>query len=316
MAVASERQLSDKQRKATITAVQQPGVAAVSARLPASWQAIGRAIQRNRLSWVGLALLAGFLLVALSAPWLAPYDPQERVARPFMPPNQEHWLGTNDIGQDILSELIYGTRLSLFFGIGAALLSVALSAAVGLVAGYSGGLVDSLLMRLVDLALAFPFLPLMIVLAAYLGPGLLTELLVISVLLWAGPARIIRAQVLVTNTLPYVEGARAIGAQSGRILWYYLLPAVVPLLIAQFIRAVNVSIVAEASLSFLGLGDPTQKSWGTILYYANARGAYLTNAWLWWVVPPGLCIAGAVLGFALTGLALEEAADPRLRRPS
>jgi peptide/nickel transport system permease protein len=265
-------------------------------------------------SCVGLALLSVFLVMAVFAPVLAPYDPHARVGRPFTAPNGQHWLGTNDIGQNILSELIYGTRVSLGIGLAAALVSLVISASVGLLAGYTGGVVDQALMRLVDLLLVFPFLPLMIVLAAYLGAGGAMQLLVIVLVLWAGPARIIRAQTLTTRSQAYVEGGRAVGARSRRILWRYLLPAVVPLLIVQFVRAVNVAILIEASLSFLGLGDPVQKSWGTMLYYANVRGAYLTGAWLWWIVPPGVCIAAVILGFTLLGLTLEEWANPRLRR--
>ena len=267
----------------------------------------------NPLVRLGLLLLFGFALVALCAPWLAPFDPHARVTQPFSAPSAAHWLGANDIGQDILCELIFGTRVSLFMGTTAAIISVALSLTVGLLSGYFGGILDTVLMRLVDLVLVMPFLPLMLILAAYLGPGIGTELLVIGMLLWAGPARIVRVHVLSVRGLPYVDAGHAIGVGSGRMLRFYLLPAVWPLLIAQFVRVANVAILTEASLSFLGLGDPVQKSWGTILYYANVRGAYLTGAWLWWIVPPGLCVALVVLGFAFTALALEEKANPRLR---
>ena len=168
-------------------------------------------------------------------------------------------------------------------------------------------------MRFVDVLLALPFLPLMIVLGVYVGPGLVTEIIVIGAVIWARTAREIRSQVLSLRERSYVAAARAMGARNGYLLTRHLAPAVAPLVIPQLVRAANVAILLEASLSFLGLGDPAAKSWGTMLYYANARSAFLMDAWLWWVLPPGLCIMAVVLGFALVGYALEERARPRLR---
>lgn len=273
--------------------------------------------RRTRLGpvgWIGVILLILLSGSALLAPWLAPYDPSETTGEPFDPPSRAHWLGTNDIGQDILSELIYGTRISLTIGFLAAAVAVGLGTVVGVVAGYFGRWTDALLMRAVDIVLVIPFLPLMILLAAYLGPNLWNLILVIGVLVWARPARVIRAQVLSVKALDYVESARVIGAPSARILARYILPAILPLSLAQFILAASNTILIEASLSFLGLGDPTTKSWGSVLYYAQVRNAFLSGAWTWWVLPPGLLITAAVLGFAFTGFALEEILNPRLRR--
>src|SRR6185503_19136934 len=221
--------------------------------------------------------------------------------------------GANDVGQDLLSELIYGARASLLIGMAAALIATIVGTTVGLVAGFFRGITDAVLMRGVDVLLALPFLPLMIVLGVYVGPGLVTEIAVIGAVIWARTAREIRSQVLSLRERSYVAAARAMGARNGYLLTRHLAPAVAPLVIPQLVRAANIAILLEASLSFLGLGDPSAKSWGTMLYYANARSAFLMDAWLWWVLPPGLCIGAVVLGFALIGYALEERARPRLR---
>ncbi|MGH2627302.1 MAG: ABC transporter permease [Anaerolineales bacterium] len=262
----------------------------------------------------GLLLLGVLAGAAVLAPWIVPYDPETISGAPFERPSDRHLLGTNDIGQDILSELIYGARISLTMGALAALVAISIGTVVGIVAGYFGGWVDIVLMRLVDIVLVIPFLPLMILLAAYLGPSFWTIIIVIGVLVWARPARILRAQVLSLRSVEYIEAARALGASAARVLRRHVLPAVLTLSLAQFILAASNAILIEASLSFLGLGDPTTKSWGSILYYAQVRSAFLSGAWVWWVLPPGLLITLATLGFAFTGFALEVVLNPRLRR--
>ncbi len=263
---------------------------------------------------IGLMLLAVLVGAAVLAPWITPYDPEQTSGAPFERPSPRHLLGTNDIGQDIFSELIYGARISLMIGSLAALVAISIGTAVGIVAGYFGGWADVVLMRLVDIVLVVPFLPLMILLAAYLGPSFWTIITVIGVLVWARPARILRAQVLSLRSVEYIEAARAVGASAARVLLRHVLPGVLSLSLAQFIQAASNAILIEASLSFLGLGDPTAKSWGSILYYAQVRSAFLTGAWLWWVLPPGILITLATLGFAFTGFALEVSLNPRLRR--
>ena len=275
--------------------------------------------RRRRLGVVGSVGLTFLILLAATAvfaPWVAPYNPEETSGGPFEAPSRLHLLGTNDIGQDILSELIFGARISLVIGFLAAIVAISIGTAVGTVAGYFGGWVDTVLMRAVDVVLVIPFLPLMILLAAYLGPSFWNIILVIGLLVWARPARVLRSQVLSLRSLEYIDAARALGASAGRILSLHVLPGVISLSLAQFILAASNAILIEASLSFLGLGDPTAKSWGSILYYAQVRSAFLTGAWLWWVLPPGLLITLAVLGFAFTGFALEEVLNPRLRGTS
>lgn len=262
---------------------------------------------------VGIILIAGFVLTAILAPVLSPYDPTERIGRPFSPPSVEHVFGTNDIGQDILSELIYGTRISLIVGVIAGSLTVLIGLTVGLFAGYFP-VWGRWLMRITDIVLILPFLPLLIILSAYIGRGILNTILVIGLLVWAGTARVIRGQVLTISQQDYVMAARSLGARDGRILLRYILPQVMLLAIGEFVQATSSAILLEASLSFLGLGDPIQKSWGTILYWAQVRGAFLSPAWVWWVLPPGILISMATLGFALVGFALEQYVNPRLRR--
>ncbi|MBT2640194.1 ABC transporter permease [Bacillus sp. ISL-35] len=278
------------------------------------WRKYWHVLTSNNIGIVGLGLLIIFLAIAVFAPLLAPFDPTERVGTPFTKPNSQFLLGTNDVGQDILSELLYGTRISLLIGVLAAFISILLGCLIGVISGYYGGKVDALLMRLVDLVLVIPFLPLMILLAAFIGPSFWNIILVISLISWASPARVIRSQVLTLKTKGYVEAAKSIGTNIKVILGRHILPGVIPIALSQFVLAASHSILIEASLSFLGLGDPFTKSWGTILYYAQARGAFLTDAWVWWILPPGLLITTLVIGFAFTGYSLEEVMNPRLRR--
>lgn len=271
----------------------------------------GRRVSRvlGICGWVTVGLLAA---AAVFAPWLAPYDPSERAGRPFQPPGADHLLGTNDVGQDLLSELIFGARASLLVGVAAAAVALLIGAAVGVLAGYYPRRLGAFLMRTVDLVLILPFLPLLIVLAAYLGRSLLNTILVIGALIWAAPARIIRSQVLSLRSREYVLAARSMGAPDRWTIFRHVVPRTALLATGSFVRAVAGAILLEASLSFLGLGDPIQKSWGSILFWAQARGAFLTPAWKWWVLPPGLLIMAASLGFALIAFSLEERINPRL----
>ncbi|OZU89115.1 ABC transporter permease [Virgibacillus indicus] len=278
------------------------------------WKHYLTVFTNNNLGMIGIAILLFYIFIALFAPLISPYDPTARVGAPFLSPNSNFLLGTNDVGQDILSELIHGTRISILIGIIAAFLSVAIGCLIGIIAGYYGGKIDNFLMRVVDLVLVIPFLPLMILLAAFIGPSFWNIIFVISVLTWAGPARVIRSQVLTVKTKGYVEAARSIGSKVSTILSKHILPGVVPIALSQFVLAASQAILIEASLSFLGLGDPFNKSWGTVLYYAQARSAFLTDAWLWWILPPGILITVLVIGFAFTGYSMEEILDPRLRK--
>lgn len=263
--------------------------------------------------FIGGLMVFCLLFMAIFAEQISPYDPTQRVGAPFQPPGSEHVLGTNDIGQDILSELIYGSRISLTIGIVASIVAMIIGTSVGLLAGYYPRVLGKLLMRFVDIILIIPFLPLLILLAAYLGRSLMYTVLIIGGLIWAATARVIRAQVLTIAKQDYVMAAKTIGASDLHIIVLHILPQALLLAVGQFVQATSGAILLEASLSFLGLGDPLQKSWGTILYWAQVRGVFLTPAWKWWVLPPGLLISMAALGFALMGFALEQVINPRLR---
>jgi ABC-type dipeptide/oligopeptide/nickel transport system permease subunit len=289
--------------------------------------ALARLGQRARvrpvrwISALGLETLLGggavllFVLVALAAPLLAPYDPHAFSGQPLERPSAAHPLGTNDAGQDILSELIYGTRISLAVGLGAALGTVALGLLVGAVAGYAGGPVDTLLMRLVDVMLTLPRLPLLILLAAFLGSGLTQTIAIISLLFWPVTARVIRAQVQSQRQRGYVRMARNFGAGPGYVLRRHILPAVAPLIAFGLVAAAGRAVAMEAGLAFLGLGDPTAKSWGLMMRFSlNLPGLLLTDRWLWWLVPPGLCITALILALTYLGMGLEVRLQPRLRR--
>jgi ABC-type dipeptide/oligopeptide/nickel transport system permease subunit len=258
-------------------------------------------------------MLLSLILLATFPQAVAPYDPGERVGRPFQPPGPEFRLGTNDIGQDLLSELIWGTRVSLFTGLLVGLVAAPLGTVVGLVSGYRSDVISVLLLRLVDLTLVLPFLPLVILLSAYVGQGQGKIILILVVVSWAAPARLIRSQVLTVLNRPFIEAAQAIGSSDWRILRLHIWPSVRGLALVQFVLVGSASILAEASLSFLGLGDPSSKSWGTMLYFAQASGVFLSDAWRWWVLPAGLMITLSVLSLILVSYSLERWSDPRLR---
>ena len=257
-------------------------------------------------SGLGNLILILLLALAIFPSIFAPFDATERVALPLQKPNEENILGTNDIGQDLLSELISGTRASLFTGLIVACLSIVIGTFIGITSGYLGGWTDSLLMRFTDLILVLPFLPLVILIAVYLGPSQRNVILVLAVFFWAAPARLIRSQVLRMKSETYIEAARALGANPIRIMAKHLWSGVRPLVLVQVVLVASAAILAESSLSFLGLGDPSAKSWGTMLYFARASGAFLGDAWKWWVLPTGLMITLTVLSLGLIGYGLEQ----------
>lgn len=258
------------------------------------------------VGWVGVCTLIIMFVLALFPTAVAPYDSTKSVALPLQKPGKENILGTNDLGQDLFSELIAGTRASLFTGVIVSLIAVLMGVIVGLASGYLGGWVDSLLMRITDLILVLPFLPLVILIGVYLGPSQRNIIIVLAIFFWAGPARLIRARVLSTRADTYIEAARALGANPLQIMTGHLWSSVRPLALVQIVLVASASILAESSLSFLGLGDPSGKSWGTMLYFARASGAFLSDAWKWWVLPAGLMITLTVLSLGLIGYSLEQ----------
>jgi peptide/nickel transport system permease protein len=276
-----------------------------------------RSFLRHRMGLVGAAMLAIALFVAVLAPLLAPYDPYASVRVTildiYQAPSAEHWLGTDDGGKDVFSSLLYGARVSLLVGFAAATMALVIGGVVGIVAGYRGGWVGSLLMRVTDFFLVIPDLALQIVLVAIIGPSLGTIIFVIGILGWTTTARLVRSQALSVRERKYVMRARAIGAGDLHILRRHILPAVLPLMLANMVLVISLAILSESTLAFLGLGDPTVISWGQMLNFAFGRGAVSAGAW-WALIPPGLAIVWVVLGTTLLGTALEDALNPRLKR--
>ena len=266
----------------------------------------------RRLGWIGAALLIVSALAAVFAPLLTAHDPEETAGAPYESPSLEFPLGTNDVGQDLFAQLLFGARISLTIGVLSAILATLLGLAVAVVAGYFRGRIEGPLMRAVDLTLALPFFVLVIVLAAFFGRGLVVTILVISAVMWAKPARVLYSNVVKVREYQHVLAARAMGASPPRILGRHVVPRLTTLGVTQFVRTANVAVFLESALAFLGLGDPTRISWGSMLFFANARSAFLTDAWLWWILPPGLALTIVIVGFAFVGYALEERTDPRL----
>jgi len=270
---------------------------------------------RNPMGVVGALMLLVVVVLAVFAPWLAPYNPREQVqVEPgdvLAPPDAEHWLGRDDAGKDVLSLLIYGARVSLVVGFTASFMSMVIGTTVGLVAGYHGGRIGNLLMRFVDFLMVIPDLPLMLVIIAVMGRGLVNIILVIGLLGWTYTARLVRSQVLSVKERQFVLRARSVGAGHTHIVMRHIFPQVVPLIIAQAVLDISVAILAESSLAFLGLGDPTLISWGSMLNFAFER-AVSRQAW-WFILPPGLAIVWISLSLILIGNTLDQIVNPRLR---
>jgi peptide/nickel transport system permease protein len=260
----------------------------------------------------GVGVLALTIFVAIFGELLAPYDPDASSTDVLAAPSWSHILGTTENGSDVFSQLLVGTRVSVVVGFAAAVISAVLGSVVGLVGGYFGGWTDRILDSFENWFLVIPTLPLMIVLARVLDPSLTVLIAVIGLTSWAGTGRIVRAQVLTLRERAFVERARALGAGDTYIIRTHILPNTLPLIFANTVLIVAVAILSEAALSFLGLGDPTQISWGTMLENAFSSGAPSAGAW-WYVVPPGLCITILVLAVSLLGFLFEEYINPRLR---
>ncbi len=271
------------------------------------WQAI----RRDRKATIGASILAVFVLVALVGPWLVE-DPDALVGIPLQPPSSQHWLGTTGQGQDVLAQLVVGTRVSLAIGFAVGITVVLVGALVGVAAGYFGGRVDGLLSLLFNVFLVIPGLPLAIVIAAYLPSGPLTLGFVLVVTGWAWNARVLRAQTLAQRGRDFVAAAVVAGESSYRIVTREILPTMTSLLVAQVIGSTVYAIGAQVGLEFLGLGDVSAVTWGTNLYWAQNDSALLTEAW-WTFAPTGLCVA--LVGFGLTMLnsGFDEISNPRLQ---
>jgi peptide/nickel transport system permease protein len=275
-----------------------------------------RTFLRHPLGLLGAAMLLSAVVVALLAPIVSPYDPYAHITiqpeEVMAPPSLQHLLGQDDAGRDVLSLLFYGARVSLTVGFASSLMSMVIGTMVGMVAGFFGGRLGNVLMRITDGLMVIPDLPLMLVIIAVWGRGLWKIILVISLLGWTYTARLVRSQVLSVKERQYVLRARAIGVSGARIIARHIFPQVVPLILAQAVLDISASILAESSLSFLGLGDPMLISWGSMLNFAFERGAISRGAW-WYLLPPGLGIVWVTLGLIFLGNTLEQIVNPRLR---
>jgi peptide/nickel transport system ATP-binding protein/peptide/nickel transport system permease protein len=269
---------------------------------------------RRPLTFVGVVVVGVFCVLAIVGPYLAPYDPSQVSHATLQGPSTQHWLGTTQTGQDILSQMLYGTRVSMLVGVGAALVATVLSVLVGLAAGYLAGVVDELLSVLANVFLVIPALPLTVILAAYLPKtGSLGIILIISITGWAWGARVLRAQTLSLRRRDFVEAARATGEGTAGIILRDILPNQVAVIAASFLGTVTGAILTQAGLAFLGLTNVTQWSWGTILYWAQVSSALLTGSW-WWFVPAGLAIAVLGTALSLVNFGIDEFINPRLRQ--
>ena len=275
------------------------------------WRRAWRRLRRRRGALVGLAVVLLFIGLALFAPWIAPQDP---IATSWgairKAPSAEHWFGTDEIGRDVLSRVIWGTRASLLAGVVSVSISLLLGVPIGLAAGFLGGWIDGAISRVTDAFLACPFLILAIALAAFLGPALTNAMVAIGITAAPVFARVARGATLNVAALEYVEAARSIGAAPWRVALRHIVPNILPPVLVQGTLAIAAAIIAEASLSFLGLGQqPPAPSWGSML---NAAQRFLSTA-PWLAIFPGAAIALTVLSFNLVGDGLRDALDPRRR---
>jgi len=283
------------------------------ARIQHALLTIWRAFTASPRVAVGSAIVSFFILVGLLGPLFMRYDPEATSNLFIAHPSAAHWLGTTVVGQDIFSQLINGTRTSVFWGLGTGLLVTLLSLVVGLVGGYFGGWIDDVLTLLTNVSLVLPALPLAIVLAAYFPRGPLTISLVIVFTNWSWQARVLRAQTLSMRSREFVTAARSCGERAWRIIFFEIFPNEIGIVVAGYVSTTIYVVLTWAALEFLGLGDGTIPSWGSILYWAQQDGALGGGLW-WWFVPPGACIAILGAGLSLINFGIDEIADPRLRK--
>ncbi len=271
-----------------------------------------RSVLRNRLAAIGVLIVGGLLVAALLAPWLAPYDPEVQFSDAArQPPSAAYLFGTDNIGRDNFSRILYGTRVSLLVGVASMLFASVLGVTLGLAAGYYGGWLDTVIMRTMDALLAFPAVLLAIFIIAVLGPSLLNAILAVGIVYTPTFARLIRASALAIREKEYMESARAIGLRDGQIMRRVILLNSLSPLVVQFSLGVGYAILVEAGLSFLGLGvQPPTPAWGSMLGYGRN---YMAMA-PWLTAFPGLAIFVTVLGFNFVGDGLREALDPHMRR--
>ena len=259
----------------------------------------------------GIAAFVLIVLLAVFAPLLTGYDPIGQTANSFLAPSWSHLLGTNHVGQDIWSQLVYGARTSLLVGISVALFSTLLGAVVGASAALIGGTYDSIVMRIVDALIVIPIIIVLILVAAYLRPSIWTIIVLLSLLGWQGGARIVRAQALSLKEKMHVAAARSFGAGTLYLMYRHIVPDLSPILLVEFIYAMRRAVFMEAGLAFIGISDPNVVSWGMMMREAMDY-SYL-NVWAWWLLPAGIALSLLIISVTFIGHSMEPVMDPRLR---
>lgn len=289
--------------------------AAATAAAPAAPRRDRFRFLRNPKTLTGLAILAGFVTIAVIGPWIAPYDPSARGPELLQPPSWDHPFGTTNTGQDIFSQILVGARGVLVVGLVAALIAGVLSVLVGVTAGYLGGIGDDVLSSVSNVFLVIPGLPLIIIIASLLPDT--TDLAIAAIIGltgWAWGARVLRAQTLSLRSRDYVQAARATGESTPRIIVFELLPNLTAVIASGFIGTVIFAVLANITLAFIGIADISEWNWGTVLFWAQSNQALAQGAW-WWFVPAGLCIALLGTALALINFGIDEFINPRLRSP-
>ncbi len=272
---------------------------------------IKKEIKESGPGKAGLLILLVMIALALLAPVLARYNPFLQTADSLLPPSWEHWLGTNHVGQDIWSRLLFGARTSLLVGFGVGFLSTLLSTIFGISSALVGGLYDKVVMRIVDAFIVIPAVIIVILVAAYIRPSILVLIMLLALLSWQGGARVVRAQALSLKERGHVAAARSFGANHFYIAWRHIVPDLGPILLVDFIYGVRRAVFMEAGLAFLGITDPTMVSWGMMMRDA-LRFSYL-NVWQWWLVPTGVALSLTIIGLTFLAYAAEPVIEPRLR---
>lgn len=262
---------------------------------------------------ISIGFISLIILLAIFAPYISQHPKNAPSGQALQAPNLAHPLGTDDLGIDLLAQIVFGARISLIIGLSTALLAGFIGAILGVIAGYYGGNIDRLIMRLTDMVIALPDLPMMILLGAFFGPSIKNIILVLALFSWTRPARIIRSKIISIKNEGYIRMAESYGAGFFHLFLNHFLPAILPILSISLIRIASRSIVAEAGLAFLGLGDPTSKSWGLILNHAiNFQGIYFTDYWKWWVVFPLLSTMLLILAISSISKDLEKVFNEKL----
>lgn len=276
--------------------------------------AIARDFLTNKKGLAGTLLLGTIVFISVAAPLIAPYDPtQYGVGGALEPPSIAHPFGTDDLGRDVLSRFLYGGRISLLVGVVSGVVATLVATLIGIPAGYYRGRVGRWITTGIDMSLVFPPFVLVVVFAAYAGSSVLNIILILSLLSWPIPARTIKAKTLSVRENDFVESTMALGASDTTIMKDEVLPNVLPIVFANGILQMVYTVLMEAAVGFLGLGDTSRISWGTMLYFAQKQAALSSGAW-WWMILPGVGIVAAAFGFILVGSALDEVLNPRLQR--